>query len=178
MNYGKKKRLFLSIDIPEVLRERLVDLLKNFEHSSLKFTSEKNLHITLHFIGPVDAPHVDELKRKIRGVSKKYPRFKLETESLKIIRKRGKPVMIWLTFLKSQGFKDLASALSAELPGGGKKEQIPHVTVARVKDIWTPPSALPFIRNLTIDVNEFFLMESFTGGKESVYLKIESFSLE
>lgn len=59
-------RLFVSVDLPDELAEPVADLQAEFaDASGLSFTNPEQVHVTLKFLGDVDASRVPDLEREL-----------------------------------------------------------------------------------------------------------------
>ena len=63
-------RLFVALDIPEPVRENLVEVRQRFTtpESRMKWVRSENFHVTLKFIGEVAQGKVDAFSNDLRDV--------------------------------------------------------------------------------------------------------------
>lgn len=129
-------RVFVAIDLPDAIRERIAETQKVLARSDarLTFVAPRNMHLTLKFIGEVDdatlgairsaLPQVsaDPFEIAIRGVGANNPR---------------RPRVVWSNVEdagKTGGLHDAIEGVLAPL--GIEKEErayTPHITIARVR---------------------------------------------
>ena len=133
----KPKRLFLALWPDEALRSQLADLFPLLRGCGGRKVPLENLHITLAFLGSVDADTQACLERAIDLID--TPSFPLEMDQLGFWRR---PQVVWL------GAEEIPPALAA-LVGGLKQAMIScglepesrpfqaHLTLMR--KAWRPP---------------------------------------
>ena len=70
-------RLFVAVDIPENIKEKIVELQKNIgeKFADIKFVEEENLHYTIKFLGEVEEQKIEEVKNILSEASNKFERF-------------------------------------------------------------------------------------------------------
>jgi len=182
-------RLFLAIELPKDVRSHLLEVRRRLEAALPKVscTRAENLHLTLKFLGEVEAKKVGAISESIAMIS--TSRIALSAAGIDCFPNRG-PVRI------------IAAALDGTIPPlralvesieqrcrflGFEKEQRayrPHVTIARARpvlsakfrataaeataDLWPGPTFAP---------PEFVLMESKLGSEGSVYLPVARFPI-
>lgn len=62
-----KRRLFLAIDLPSELKERLADFKERWDDFPGKWVETEILHITFAFLGDVNEEHIPKLHEVIKG---------------------------------------------------------------------------------------------------------------
>jgi 2'-5' RNA ligase len=139
----RKRRVFVSIEIPEELRK------------------EKNWHITVAFCGYLDSAKLEKLTETAEKIAGETKSFELIPD--KIINKNNR--MIWLTFKYSPDFVRLAKKFSEF--NESNFNPIPHTTLRRLKNDEIPNfdyllPAKPFMVQ-SIDIMESHLAS--TGAK-------------
>src|SRR3989344_2580467 len=180
-----KKRLFVSIPLPDDLQDDLAGAMEKFQIPGVKWTSHENLHITLHFIGYVEENIIHTLQEEIERVVALAEPVELKFERLTIAPPNKIPSMIWALFEDvGGGYKKLATSLRDALSEFGDnevKEPIPHVTLARFDtptiaqsinlEIFSPIAAQEF------RVSRVELMESHLSQSGPIYTIIRSYEL-
>jgi len=135
MNGENRKRLFIGLACPS--SERVSELLAVLaaqarQVSGLRPVPEENLHITLRFLGMVDAASIGLLSQAMtRGVAS-TPGLGLELRGIGFFR-----TAVWLGVEPRAELSRLASRLDQALAmvgvPGDDKPYAPHVTVARLR---------------------------------------------
>ena len=179
----EKIRCFISINIPEKLKEEIIKIQQELEEKNLffgKFTEPENLHLTLKFLGEISEERVEEVKRELKGL--KSGKFKAGFGRGGVFSERFIRI-IWIEILGKQVF-DLQSEIDRRMKEiGFKKEErfMSHLTIARVKKAEDREKLLKEFemkyekKDFTVD--KFFLMKSTLGEKGPVYEILEEYEL-
>lgn len=194
-------RLFLAIELPEPARERLSELSREwrrnwgerllgpgrFPYPQCSWVRERNLHLTLKFLGEVEGSRVPELCDLLRTIE--LPGLlSLTPDHIECLPRRG-PIRVIAAGLSGDlpQLKQFHAALDAAcgkigFPPEGR-EYRPHITLARAR------SPLPDIRARlaelaarglpapTITAHEFVLMESRLHRDAAEYVPLARFPL-
>jgi 2'-5' RNA ligase len=183
-------RLFVALEIPEVVRENLAALRRNFPESpsTLRWVRPENFHVTLKFIGSVPAEKLEAIIDALRRVRTD------KSVKLDFIGHGGTAAGVyWAAIEPCPALEKLAADIDRCLePLGiakGNRAFHPHVTVARFKD----RGILKKTNDLThenaihgdgrylkcefgsMTPTEFHLIESKTLPTGPIYSKLHSF---
>ncbi|HEY2122821.1 MAG TPA: RNA 2',3'-cyclic phosphodiesterase [Chthoniobacterales bacterium] len=144
---GNPKRLFVGIELPSSCKSALLTLDPHL--TGLRWLLEEQLHLTLSFIGDVQAPAEVGLREALREV--RVPPFFLPVRGVGIFESRGGPSVVWAgvgkghphLFTLHRRIQDavLHAGLEADL-----KPFHPHVTLGRAKGI-SRQALQPFLRS-------------------------------
>src|SRR3989344_7838374 len=93
-----KKRLFISIPLPDDLEENLAGAMEKVQIPGVKWTRHENLHITLHFIGYVEEDITHALEEELERVIASVEPVELKFERATIAPPNKIPSMIWALF--------------------------------------------------------------------------------
>lgn len=135
-------RSFIAIDLPPAAKACLHDLereLKKGKHSAIKWVSPESIHLTLKFLGNVDADRIDAIVEAMRQATVGMASFHLELGELGAFPNFGRPRVAWVGL---RGQLDRLIALQKRLdslltPLGFPPEErpfSPHLTLSRVRD--------------------------------------------
>lgn len=178
----KKRRLFFTI-LPDKKALGLIDELRKKypDIENLKWVKTENLHITILFLGNVEDQQLPLLIKAAEDVLNNQSSFELTVDELILKPSPSRPAMIWLQYQQSPEFTYVHNRLKKASVEFAKIEetrnQIPHITLARVKNKQVVP--LYKIDEVSIiTVNKIELWESFTRPEGSVYVKIKPFNLK
>ncbi len=180
-------RIFIAINIPLKIREKLEERQKEIEQlfdcNVVKWTKKECMHITLAFLGNIKKEDVSDLEGRLREVEGKAFNFFISGITY-FPPERRKAKMIWaageskeLEFLQ----KKVEEKVDIYLPG--KNDFSPHITLGRIRE-WDlrrlSISQIPILEegiDLNFRVDSFDLMESRLkrGGPE--HKVISSFKL-
>lgn len=183
---GNTRRIFVSIPIPEEIREEISRFGKaNEPVKRLVWTRESNLHITVYFIGNIEHEVFPSVSEILRGIVAAQAPFKIEFEKISLAPELKKPRMIWLKFLRNEMFTDLSNrmhlALRKFIPQNPYhfREPVPHVTLARFNSTFDT-SLLDLDVQLeipSIRVDHCELWESIPSPEGARYISIEKFPM-
>ena len=153
-------RLFVAIDLPEPVRERVSRISCGLPGA--RWVSPEQLHLTLRFIGEVDGALFLDIREHLAGVHQKD--FFLQLEGVGFFPPRGKPRIIWVGLRKNEALLQLRNRVESHLVALGlaaeNRKFSPHITLARLKN--TPPVKVGrFLENHSLFLSESFSVESF-----------------
>ena len=169
------KRLFVGLELPSSCKTALLALDPHL--SGLRWLPEEQLHLTLSFLGDVEAPAEDRLREALREV--RVPPFFLPLRGVGVFNSRGRPSVTWAgvgkghphLFALHRRIQDavLYAGLEADL-----KPFCPHVTLGRAKGI-SQQALQPFLRSHAetefglAKVNSFQLYSSVLAAEGAIY---------
>jgi 2'-5' RNA ligase len=140
------KRLFVGLALPPSCKTTLRALDPHL--TGLRWLPEDQLHLTLSFLGDVEAPAQDRLCEALHSV--RVPPFFLPLRGVGVFSSRGRPSVVWAgvgkghphLFALHQRVQDavLDAGLEPDL-----KQFHPHVTIGRAKNL-SRQAVQPFIR--------------------------------
>lgn len=192
----KKKRIFIAINLPEAIKNKLAEYQKEIDESFLeenfhpvRWVKKDNLHITLEFLGYLREEEIEKIKKILFEISQYFPVFKIKlTEICYAPEKEKIPRMIWIKGEKSDILSEIKKELDKKLEErisfkSERREFTPHVTLGRIRK-WEfkaiPLNERPEIEKdieLEFKVNSVELMESILKRSGPEYQIIESFPL-
>jgi 2'-5' RNA ligase len=126
-------RLFVAIELPERIRERLALLCGGVPGA--RWLSPETMHLTLRFIGEVQEAALGDIDAALSGVH--APAFPLSLDGIGNFGNGGRPRAIWAGVARNPALEHLhgkieSALVRSGLPPEGRKFT-PHVTLARVK---------------------------------------------
>jgi len=92
-------RAFIAIELPDPVRAalaRLQDGLKATRTTSVKWVDPKGIHLTIKFLGNVDAGEIPELSRVLREAVRGTVPFRLKLENTGAFPNIRAPRVIWV----------------------------------------------------------------------------------
>lgn len=184
MENKEKVRAFIAVDFPsEVVKEiaRIQGIL-GLQKFTGKTTELENLHLTLKFLGEIDAGKVEEVRKVLREI--KLSGFEARLAESGTFNHRGIPSIVWVK-VGGQGIFDLQAAVDKALEKVGfKKEKgfMSHLTLARVKYVKAKKEFNEYVRRIKVkdvkfNVGHFRLMKSELRPMGPIYTVVEEFSL-
>ena len=184
-------RLFVALEIPSAVRDNfaaLIDDLRKADASSsrrgARWVRPENLHVTLKFIGHVDAAKLDSLCAALAPVRSDSP-LDVDFRSLGFFPSEKRPRVLWVGAKTSPNLAALATDIDKQLEPLGipreTREFTPHLTLAR----FDPPGISEKLRGAAqktlhrefgkLRTNEFHLIESKTKPAGAEYTTLQSF---
>jgi 2'-5' RNA ligase len=147
LRVGLSKRLFVGLELPPSYKSALFELDPHL--AGLRWLPEEQLHLTLSFLGEVEASQYDRLWQALGGVQ--VPPFFLPLRGVGMFNSRNRPSVVWVgvgnghphLFALHRQIQD--SVLSAGLEPDLKPFH-PHVTVGRANGI-SNQALQPFMRS-------------------------------
>jgi RNA 2',3'-cyclic 3'-phosphodiesterase len=138
-------RLFVGCEIGAAVADAATALIGDLQarvarqapHARLTWVPRERLHVTVRFIGAVDAARVPALAEAL-ATPLRHPVFEALVEGVGVFPDRRPPRVIWAGF--RSGGRELAAvarevnARLAPLVGDDPEELRPHLTLARVKE--------------------------------------------
>ena len=169
------KRLFVSIELPDSVRQRLAALDPQLR--GVRWLEPNQMHLTLAFLGNVAPETQETLSEKLRAIS--WKSFFLPLIGLGTFPGKGWPKIIWIGVGTGhphlfQLHKRVQEALLAVGLEPDLRSFHPHVTLARCRDV-SPQTIRPFLKSNAaydagmIHVESFRLNSSELTPAGSVY---------
>jgi len=167
-------RLFVAIDLPEDLRERLAPLQAGLPGAN--WIDPDNFHVTLRFIGEVAEHRLEELDELLAGIA--APPFDLALAGVGSFARGREPISLWMGLDRSAPLMALQRRIDRALTRAGfptdEKRYTPHVTLARLRQVPEPDlaafiAAHNLFRADPFRVDQFTLFSSQPGSGGSIY---------
>lgn len=166
-------RLFIAINFDKLQKDKLItaqDVLKDAVGGKGRFVKEDNLHITLVFLGEVEASRLQVIKDAMDKVT--LPPLILHSNRLATFSSR-KGQTIYIGIEEDKMLLSLHAQLIANLIDKGcRLEQRiykPHITIARDVNIEKEQLALINILQFEFKVESIDLMHSQSIGRRQIY---------
>lgn len=185
-----KKRLFVSIDLPQTLKKTFLASLKNFKSRELKITPLENLHLTVYFLGYFEEKQIPGISKQLRKIFLETKPFPITFEQIIFAPLDQTPRMIWAVF-QSDDFKNLTKEIGEKFNNlltprhklkkeSASRRIIPHATLVRFKrfkNIKEMELKQPKIKEKELLVQTCQLMESRLSRLGPKYFLIKTFNL-
>ena len=181
-------RVFVAIDIPSDIRQRIRELIEVLQRGAapIRWSRADGMHITLKFIGEAPAEKVDRIRAVLQAVNPVAPVL-IRIQGAGYFPSEHAPRVIWLGVQAGPGLAELSGYVEQDLvPLRVPKEDrpfAPHLTIGRLRT----PAPIPAVRELlrqrepldlgSFTAREFFLYESQPAPGGSVYKKLARFPL-
>ncbi len=126
-------RLFVGLDVPASLRQRLHGLA--VPHEGVRWVSEHQYHLTLRFIGPVQETQADLIQERLGALQ--APSCRLRVRGLGVFPHPSRPRVLWAGVEADERLHVLQEAVEAAMVAAGLPAETrpfhPHITLARLK---------------------------------------------
>jgi len=176
-------RSFVALDLPDVHRRALAAHLDECARLApgYRWVRADALHVTLRFLGHLEAPTLERVQRELDRV--RATRFRLALDGRGTFGSGSMPSVIWLGIGEGlEACRALAGAVEAACQAAGTEPDErtfrAHVTLARqrtertrVPELPEPPSLTPWT------VEDFVLYESRLGGGPARYVPLAHYPL-
>ncbi len=168
-------RLFVAIDLPWELRQRLA-MLSGAGIPGAKWVPSENYHITLRFIGETPAYRAEEIDHALTAL--KARSFELTLAGLGTFAKSGRSTALWVGVERNERLDRLQSKVETALQRIGlepeRRRFAPHVSLARLDNavegkLAAFVQANNLFRATPVTVEHFTLFSSLLGKEQSVY---------
>ncbi len=175
-------RLFVGLDLPFAIRVRLALLGGGIPGA--RWVPEANLHLTLRFIGEVNAPQAEEIDLALASLRGRA--VSVTFAGTGTFAKGGRETQLWVGVERNPGLDHLQGKIETALQRAGlppeRRRFTPHVTLARL-DNAIPQKVATFVQghNLfraePVAFDNFTLFSSRLGKEASVYAAEVAYSL-
>jgi len=181
-------RIFLAIDFPEEIKEKLLQRMHLFKKlfPQFKWIKKPALHLTLKFIGEVPDTTIPGIYNQLKEAFMHLDPFNLVTGSLGFFPSAKRPRVFFLDLKKSDPLAMCYSIIENKLEPSGiekdKKAFHPHITLARIKNLDLTIEQSQTLQSqsmpeMLIKVNEIILMQSELSATGARYTPVQRFSL-
>jgi len=175
-------RLFVSIELPAVVKQRLELLCCDVPGA--RWVDPEQIHLTLRFIGEVDELVFRDVEAALDEV--RAPSFEMALKGVGHFPPRGEPRVLWVGVEKSAALVQLHDRVERALVRAGvepeRRRFSPHVTLARLNH--TPARVVGsylamngLLRCEPFAVREFHLYSSALSAKRAVHCCEASYAL-
>ncbi|MCF7875119.1 MAG: RNA 2',3'-cyclic phosphodiesterase [Candidatus Omnitrophica bacterium] len=160
-------RAFIGLDLTNQTKAKIKEVTDKLESLPIKakWVNNKNLHITLKFLGNINQEQLDTVKKIIAGISGRYNPFELHLKSFGFFPNSRKPRIFFISFCPGKRLEALSESLGKRLNQVGFKEDKkfrPHITLARIK-------SLKNIKQLSEKINQLKAESKFKINKISLF---------
>ncbi len=136
-------RSFIAIELSDEARAavtRLQSRLKTLVPAqTVRWTAPENIHLTLHFLGNIEAGQVEAVKQVLQVSGSALPAFNLSLYGLGCFPNTHRPRIVWTGVLGQTEalvklYHDLGKRLSVIGYSPEARPYAPHLTIGRVRD--------------------------------------------
>lgn len=138
-------RAFVAIELPETIKAELTraqSLLRKGGERAVKWVGPEGLHITLKFLGNIEAERVAEIQSAMSAACLGMSPFTLCLSQLGVFPSYHRPRVLWVGLAGETGkLVRLQQGVDVVLLAQGfprEKNFTPHITLGRVRERATP----------------------------------------
>lgn len=185
MENSEKHRLFVAVDLPDLVRTHMSHIQAEIKRSRLcegRYPDALQAHLTLVFVGPVAMPDRADITAALKKIS--FPVLKAELGTLGYFQKHGTIRIIYLEIIcpllatLAQTIQDdLSSWLIPE-----KRPFVSHATLMRVTAVCNNDQLLSLLHRIPVQphtfvIDSFILMESELTPQGPLYHELARYPL-
>jgi len=132
-------RCFIALELPGEIKARLGTQTRELSPltDSVKWVPQKNLHLTLKFLGDVAEDKIPSIKQALTLAVGRHNKFNVSVQDTKVFPNARRPRVIWAGLKAADELEHLHRDIeSALIPLGFAPEGRPfrpHLTIGRVK---------------------------------------------
>jgi len=179
-------RLFIALDIPQDVRERISAYVERVRPlcADARWARVEGLHVTLKFIGEIPDARVPQITKALAGI--KARPFDVKFDNVGFFPSPRSPRVFWIGVRAGEELPQLAEAVNEALASIGipreDKAYSPHLTLARSGSGHNLKALTGLLTNEmetfgTMTAHEFYLYRSQLGRGGSKYTRLERFEL-
>lgn len=176
-----KKRIFIAINFPSPIKEKLLEYQKQWPKLPVRWTSPKNLHLTLIFLGYISSVELAKIFTISQQIARQTQPFVLRFKRIILGPSEKAPRMFWVEIERKSELSRLQNKLAKELSLEEKRPFKPHLTLARIKtNEWKQPGIKPRVDqplSLTAPVTSLEIMASQLSSRGPQYTILKSYPL-
>ena len=134
-----RKRIFITINLPEQAKNILVDYQEKWQDLPVRWVKQNSLHLTLAFLGEIDDQSLASICRGLKEVVSGFPFFSIRLNRIDYdVFGEKIPRLIWAKGQKSENLcllkKKLDEFLNKQVGFFPERNDfIPHITLGRVR---------------------------------------------
>jgi RNA 2',3'-cyclic 3'-phosphodiesterase len=183
-------RTFVSIEIPDDIKKKISDLIEKakLHLTPIKWVENKNLHVTLKFIGQVEDDKIMSIIDCVKDSIKGTRPFSLSFAGMGLFPDAKHPNVLWVGIDKgSDKAKELSEKIECRITKEGyrgeEKDFTAHLTIGRIKEKIDIESLSKFVqKNGNVDLGSFkvghiSIMKSTLREAGPIYDEIEKITL-
>jgi RNA 2',3'-cyclic 3'-phosphodiesterase len=182
-------RTFIALPALTEVQRKIADVQSKLfaAQADVKWELQNKFHITLKFLGSVEALKIDSLSSVLAESIKQFPTFEISYDSLGAFPNLHNPRVIWIGTKFNQAVIDLQLCVERVCSDFGfeKEERAfhPHITLGRVKGIRNSARLTDAIKTITFEsiqsrCSELLLMKSDLQPSGSIYTILKSIPLQ
>jgi len=180
-------RLFIAIDIPEDLKEKLSRVVIRFKKCDLdaKWVNTSSIHMTLKFLGEASEEQLDKIKNTISTTAGNFSKLELNVGGFGFFPNETSPRVFFISTDNEEILRNISLQLEDKLEvlGFAKEGRFKsHLTLARFRSKKNIDCLMNEIKNISVEekfaVSEIILFKSLLKPAGPIYEKLFSAALK
>ncbi len=170
------KRIFVAVDIPEDIQNKVIEVQKMLPELKGKMTYKHNLHLTLKFLGEQPIEMINKIKTQLKTVN--FQEINAKIDEVGVFSED----FIRIVWLRVKNCDELQKKIDESLSYRFKKEYrfMGHLTIARVKKVNDKNLFLNRLSQIKLpeiifSVDNFRLKESVLTPEGPIYKTIKEY---
>lgn len=187
MNMNKRIFIAFKLSADEKLLDAFFDIKEKLDEEKIKWVDEKNIHLTIKFIGDVPEHKIPEIINAVEKATSNTKPFEIQLSGMGFFGKPMNPKVIWVGMQKNNNLTILHEKLEIALENIGiakeKRNFNPHITLGRIKfvtNFYDFMDAISSYKDVDFQIqvlNKLTLFESKLTPKGPIYKPIKVFGL-
>jgi 2'-5' RNA ligase len=177
-----KKRIFITINLPDEIKRELLSYEKRWKNLHVKWTNFYKMHITVSFLGEVNKKGFEEILLAAKKTASEIKPFDMRLDRIILGPDPVQARMFWVTVFIDANLMKLKRDMEQNLKFYGfemeDREFKPHITLARARGNQLKGKQTNIVlRNMKFKAESIEVMESQLRPNIEKYKLIESFQL-
>lgn len=177
-----EKRIFIAINLPHGIIERLKANEKRWSGLHVKWTNAVNMHMTLQFLGNANRKDFNSILLAVKNAVPNITPFHICIDRIVLGPDSNEPTMFWATTAIDINLLKLKKSLDESLKSCGyfleDREFRPHITLARARGKQLKGKKTNVqLKGVGFKVESIEVMQSQLHPGGSKYKIVESFKL-
>ena len=132
-----KKRIFIAINLPDEIREAFLSYEKRWQGLHVRWTSFKNMHITVEFLGEVNKSGLDAILLATKSTAEEIKPFDIRLDKIVLGPDPAQARMLWATIHTNSHLIKFKNLMDENLKQNDfileAREFKSHITLARAR---------------------------------------------
>jgi len=154
-NKKEKIRVFIGFFLPDEIKKEVSKIQRSIPIFKGKLVEEKNLHLTLKFLGEISQEELEEIRNILKRIH--FRKIECSIDKLGFFSEKFLRI-IWLHIKNSE---DLQKEVDESLKDLFNSENhfMSHLTIARIKSIKNKKEFINKIKEIKLEEINFFIEE-------------------
>ena len=132
-------RTFIALELPDELKEKLVEIRNDFYHDDgkVRWEAKNKLHLTFKFLGDTDESEIVTIWEEVLKILEQFKPFSMTFNGFGIFKRDGQPRIFWAGFKENKVLENLVNEIDNKCSKYGfpieKRKFSPHLTLLRIK---------------------------------------------